>query len=655
MKRFRVDPPRMPDQDLSGNVGQRLLALLSTQAERNLKENGYFINGRVRGADRRYGRYSLGGCASMFTVLARYGKPGRSMVGTIRQKLETHAAACVEAVARTHRLSGAKRERDKFASGRFIYLLGMGAWLNWDKLPADMQLRVARIIAYETDRFLASRAPAKLYKDTQAESNAWTGGGIAVASCMLKNHPNRARWAEKANEYMISAYATARDTADKRLVDGKPLADWLRGPNAFNDHTVENHGIVHPDYIAAISEMIRSTLAYRMAGLPAPEAATFNADKVFDRLMFLTLPDGSHFYPHGTDYTPRRIDSFFQACNIVPLKPDPRRKAFFLRSLGNLEAMATRWPVLPMHGWLGFPLDLGCTWGVTQNYLLCRLSGNGGRALNDTELEASLAGVHKSGQGRFVMHRTDKALSSFSWHPKAVMGMTMPLDRDTLCYPMPLSTIGELRERLQEKNTDKRLSLKVRSHRAAVSENGFSAMADLELCAGKVLQHCALVSLPNGMSVYLPERRAVKRVEIGQAVNGRIAVFDDMRWPHQRNPRRFFSAQGEIRPDAKKPSEAAGSIPTDAWAASCSEPTGSGFSSPRANLKSGAARAPCTIPAAWNSSTLLPGPRSKRAAASARSPWFHARIRQRRRHPDWPMNWPRPIGNSMWMAPWHSG
>ena len=553
-QRYRVEPARIPDEDLSGALGPRLLKLLSDQVARNLKamENDRKRTGvedpNAIVSDIPYFEFFVAGTAYAAAVLVRFEEPGKTVGDPPREQLLDNAVRMIQAVARDHRLGGGNEEWSTFRSARILHLLGMAAWLLWEELDGPTRLLVAKILEHEAERFLNRPAPARLYGDTQAESNAWTGGGIAVAACMLKSHPHREFWAEKANEYMISAYATARDVASDEVIDGKPLNQWLTAPNAFPDYTVENHGLVHPDYLGAISEMVRCAISFRLADEPLPQAVTFNADKVLDLLVFLYLPDGTELYPQNTDYTPRRLDVFVQASDIIPHKPSPLRKACFLRALASMEAMATECPDQPMNGWIGFPYDLGSTWGLTQDYLMFRFFGDGGEALEDNQLEASLAGVFASEYGKFAVHRTPNTISSFSWRstgkqPK-VMGLTMPLDKDVLCYPMPWSYVGQVRE------SGERIVLEVHSHRLAVHEEGFAVAVELGWCSDKVRQNCAFVSLPDGRSVYLEERRAKANVAIELATSGNVTVFDDSRWVYQERPRAFFGNQGRVKPEA---------------------------------------------------------------------------------------------------------
>ena len=503
-----------------------------------------------------YTLYRATGGVYAWAILLRFGDPEELMPGVARGDLERTAIGVIRAVARSHPANGHPRAQpgwwNKHWALRIDYIYGMGAWLLWDKLDAETRIEVARVLEYDADLYNNEPAPARLDDDTQAESNAWTSSGLAVAHCMLKNHPRRAIWGERAKEWMISAYATQRDVDSDRVVDGRPLRQWLKAPNLFPDYTLENHGLVHPIYLAAVSEMVQNAVPYRLAGEAVPEAVTFNADKVLDLLMVLNLPDGNHLYVQGTDYCSRNLSSFFQAGNVVPLKPDPLRNACFLRSLSCLEKMAAERPELPLDGWLGWADEFGTTWGLTGNYMMRRLFGSPKDAWPEDQIEAKLAGVHVFESGQFVIHRTPTTLSSFSWHTSAkasqILGLTVPLNKDVPCYPMPGSLIGDVREAGTTGTADGGLSLKLLSHKLDLRRDGFGIMLELERCEGKVRQSCAFVSLPDGTSVYLEERVAGRDMAIASAVSGNVVLHDDTRWVYQPRPRDYFGTEGALAP-----------------------------------------------------------------------------------------------------------
>jgi hypothetical protein len=65
---------------------------------------------------------------------------------------------------------------------------------------------------------------------------------------------------------------------------------------------LENHGIVHPDYMCTIGLNMTNALVYRLLGRPIPQAVTFNVKALYENLKFFTMPDGAFFYPNATDW-----------------------------------------------------------------------------------------------------------------------------------------------------------------------------------------------------------------------------------------------------------------------------------------------------------------------------------------------------------------
>ena len=565
---FAVAPPQWPAADHSGAIGARLLRLLRGRGDEALAwlaaeqtaAGGEFAMPDTRGKHRWPLHVMYNGCtaAHLLAVLVRCGGADAMPAGRSRAALVAAVGTLLRAAVATHPQSGSGHERPdfwhEFSSLRMLYLIGLPAWVLWDELDDATRARLPRVMAWEADRWLDRPAPAQLFDDTQAESNAWTGGGLAVVAAMLRTHPHRDAWETKARELMISAYATPDDVASDRVVDGRPLRDWLRGANAFPDGAVENHGLVHPDYIAAVSEMVRSAIAYRLAGAPCPAAATFGADRVLKLLLRMNLPDGNHLYVQGSDYHPewgsRRLDSFFQASSVVALRPDPLLQACFLRCLDSVEAMVRERPAISASGILGLPYDFGLTWGLCEHYLLRRFHGDGGPALPDAAVNARLAGVHCNEAGRFVIHRTATKLTSCSWHAGRtdanLAALTMPLSRDVRCSPYPLRGYFG---RVVEAGRDPAPPALV-WQRVQPRADGFGVMLGLTWCGGAVSQRCAFVSLPTGASVYLEERTALRDVTLSVALSGTVAIYDDTRWPLQPAPRVFADSAGQFAPGA---------------------------------------------------------------------------------------------------------
>ncbi len=543
---LRIAAANLPDEDRSGEFGARVLGLLAELIDRDLdaigERSGTCGLERIEMVEPRYAEYLLGGIALSMAILARFRPPDLWPEAGEDELLDT-AAGLITALTEMHELGGGVGWKP-FGIGRVLYLGGMAAWMLGERLPEDTRLLLGRELADVADGFLGEPAPAQLRWDTQAESNAWHGGGIATVACLLPNHPHRDEWEQKALEYTISAYATAADVQSDRVVDGRPLSEWLTGPNALSDHTVENHGFVHPDYLVSISEMARAGLAHALAGRKIPEGLTFNAGEVFDRFAALTLPDATQLYVQGTDYSARRVDGLFQVGLIALMDPTPMRAALLWRSLDRLEVMAEQWPTLPMSGWLGMPCELGTCWGLTQNYLAARLFGVPEDALPDAEIEACLAGTHISEDGQFLVQRTERSVTSIAWHSNDehahVLGLSMPLDLDTLCYPMPGSWFGDV-ECAETTGDD------VDFGPCELHERGGAEVAiSLQRCGVHLLQHCAFIALPEGGGVFLSELEALEDVTLTRVTAAAVWLFDDLRWPWQDSPRTLVGASGTL-------------------------------------------------------------------------------------------------------------
>ena len=92
------------------------------------------------------------------------------------------------------------------------------------------------MVEHDTDAFIDMTVPYWADKqgkivtpgDTKAEENAWNSMLLASAQAMMPNHPNVAKWRQKASEYQISAYSRQSDLTNSTLVDGKPAKDWLQ-------------------------------------------------------------------------------------------------------------------------------------------------------------------------------------------------------------------------------------------------------------------------------------------------------------------------------------------------------------------------------------------------------------------------------------------
>lgn len=204
---------------------------------------------------------------------------------------------------------------------------GFAGWLMWDNLSTTDREYVRKMVEYECNRFNSATPPYgnDTTSDSKGEENSWDSMIMQLATAMMPAHPNYYTWMDKCLNYMISSYARqSDDSSNTTVINGKQVKDWLGGWNVREDGLMFNHSIMHPDYIATVSQIANAALVYTMAQKSTPMAAFFNcdleykclSDRVFNTADGWNSPggtifkDGSYdiYYPNGNDWgTSRRV------------------------------------------------------------------------------------------------------------------------------------------------------------------------------------------------------------------------------------------------------------------------------------------------------------------------------------------------------------
>lgn len=160
---------------------------------------------------------------------------------------------------------------------------GTAAWLMWDSLGATDRANVRTMVEAEANRYIGWNPP--YYRnlagtvltpgDTKAEEVAWDNNILQLATAMMPNHANYSVWMNKRLQLSLAAVARPADvdaTNGPKIVNGKRLDVWVTGSNAFNDGTVVNHSIVHPEYQTFPSLILFGAVDQALAGRPVPYA-----------------------------------------------------------------------------------------------------------------------------------------------------------------------------------------------------------------------------------------------------------------------------------------------------------------------------------------------------------------------------------------------
>jgi hypothetical protein len=205
--------------------------------------------------------------------------------------------------------------------------------LVWPDLSDNLREAIKRVAAVEADRIAAK--PPKDYHpgDTGAEENGWDSHAPAVALGLDPNHPHAKDWWHALKVYAVNTYSIKADQTSNATIGTDHLKDLVTTANLFDDFTLDNHHIFHPDYVQVCGqELGESLMILELANLLAPSDfpkdfrsyATHHAQQVWQQIMRpLTLPDGEFARPNGTDWTLHTSQTPSYPAYVTTLFADP--------------------------------------------------------------------------------------------------------------------------------------------------------------------------------------------------------------------------------------------------------------------------------------------------------------------------------------------
>lgn len=510
-----VPDVRLPDlgmPDKSGDIGRDLNYLCLRQLGADCRERlvlgkpsylGEPFAGAQPGQQMREKHIRpIASIAFAAAALLRFGRYDEQAAGFPRGEMARITASLLRELAQHHIANTDKSSwwwGNEWQSAYWTATAGKGAWLIWDRLPLETRRQLANMVLYEANRFLNTTPPYSEFRDTKAEENAWNSEILVLAQCMMPSHPNSAAWAEEAKEYMVTSFATPEDVKSTRLVDGRPLHEWVRGANIHSDYTAENHGFFHPDYTTSYYLTVQNLAAYALAGEKAPESAFHNVHHLRDILTFLTLPNGWTYYPQCTDWGNFRHDVTIMSQSPNPVLPSPagahclRWGLDALKYADSLNAGKTSQNLFRGLNFNCCPLDT-----MTHVYLLHCLFGPGPEPLSDAGARKALAGTRLFEHGKCVVCRSENAMASFSWYDsgRRLMACVTPMTQQGIVIPKFRSLIGTMGGKVDEAEVvDRQVE--------ALDGGGFSVKLSLKRGPERSIEEkVAMVALPDGRVIY---------------------------------------------------------------------------------------------------------------------------------------------------------
>ena len=256
-------------------------------------------------------RYRLpAGMAFGLAISLKTGAYNPSVTGASSDLALDRTIQLLTAVAYDHKANNTRKVwGGEWQAASWAYYAGYAGWLLWDKLKLIDRENIQRMIISEANRLL--KIPAPFYKDkvgksifpgdSKIEENDWNAELLYLAAVMMPSHPNSKLWFRQSLSYMISGVSLPSDLHNQQILHGKKVKDWLNGYNVEEPGIVINHGIIHPLY-NALSSVVNAPIVFSLVGLPTPEAARFNMNKIYSSLINTEFDSSKYEKPGGTMY-----------------------------------------------------------------------------------------------------------------------------------------------------------------------------------------------------------------------------------------------------------------------------------------------------------------------------------------------------------------
>lgn len=397
---------------------------------------------------------------------------------------------------------------------------------------------VANICADYLNRFGSMPPMSGVYADTQMEENGWTSLGLASSLLFLERHERARELEENAKRWMFCTATVPQDMFNhKKFEDGLTVSRLCRRVfTALPDFMAENHGFIHPSYVA--SSIVYTGLVgnvYRIYGRREPRHLYWHRQELYENLKRLCDSTGSPHPIQGMDWPYLWPNCFLHTSAYLYLG-DSDAGYYERVALNLLEKIQ-----LGFNGRMVNPeaasrchdvqdplimreLHIGV---VAASYLAHRLFAWEKRVepTGWEEIYRKFMGVKVYPHSGFIFHKHRRGQTSFSWRNHV---MALPLTSEgllTLGPSNPIRGPPALLGRISVKDYER--SQEILSINVREEVDGFAAALVEVLHQGSVRRHVFFVSLPDGRVVSVEKFTALKECTVEMVEQGYLEITNE--------------------------------------------------------------------------------------------------------------------------------
>lgn len=509
----------------------------------------------------------------VYALLATFGEYDEKATGISRDELVKKAVKGIRYLGFTHdtgpedcvRMKGPNPhasctkwggKNDDFfkASQQGVSLsdFAIAAWLLWNYLDDETKLMVQTVVTSYADRWSqdilenyekswsVNEPKTGTYNNTQTEENAWTSLGISVAATMFSTHPKADGWKKAAD---VWAANTCTTYLDRYIYDSSIPYNRFMSVTTHPDYTTENHGFVHPNYMAAgIALRGKAALMHLMAGIEIPMVYFYHWEDVYENTLKvwcdcngLPIPIQGQDWWYNNQPAVQLLHCFM---NIFKCNKDAALlERVAINSLEKIQESNGNGCLYEKNGeecritefQTAKDMERSAAVSLVEAYLLHYFGGIGAEPTAYDEFYRNIKGVYYYPYGNSIIYRTENTVAGFSWRSN-VMGLSIPQNGLWTITPITSSYIGVIE--LTEKKGFRALSNEtmvrnVVDEKILPKENGFAVTSRIVRGEKQLIQDVSFTALPDGKTIYIEQILAIEDCEVRKIQTGLVGVRNE--------------------------------------------------------------------------------------------------------------------------------
>ena len=438
------------------------------------------------------------------------------------------------------------------------------AYFQWDRLSEEQRGYIYALLRAECNYEFERSIPTGYDADSKAEENGWEADVLAATLGLFPDDEMAPQWFARLREFAINSYSHVSDATDTTVIDPEydatTVADLYRGPNLYDDYTLQNHDLFHTSYQNVVmQELGEAALALRMfqqgvsGGVRWQTNALMhhNREVMSEVLNWLALADGELAMPNGTDWSLFLFDQITSYATMACFMRDA--DALMLENMAY-KYIKARQRTTPDGSWL-LNADVGArrmgvqahrvmmTWLMHEMMPTADLTPTKWSDFNTRHAAAKVFDsqniVRAATEDRFTCFSWSRGLRSYTGYIAA----NSP-DKNKIIVPYRANNTGNLLGwyTVEGRRTD---AVPVVSGEYALSGNSYTMHGELSTNEGALNNRFAISSTAGNAVIYLDYVTANAEATITSEQGGLLAISVD---PLMREAREIYSKQYHSEP-----------------------------------------------------------------------------------------------------------